>query len=141
MSDIEAQIEAQQLHFMQSWMRRDKAAIKKLAERDMMAMVGTHPPELLDRPSFIAAIDEGFVCSGFRLDQCVIRRYGRCAWYAAGAKLDLKVGRTEWSDRFMLTALWRKSRFKGWRIAEFGIAPTARDERFTQSVRRLQLWT
>ncbi len=141
MSSIEAQIEAQQLQFMQSWMHADKAAIKKLGERDMMVMIGTRPPELLDRPSFMAAVSEGFVCTGFRLDQSFIRPYGRCAWYAAGAKLDLKLGRTQWSDQFMLTALWRKTRFKGWRLAELGIAATSPDERFTQIVRRQQLWT
>lgn len=141
MANIEALIEAQQLRFMQSWMHRDTGAIRKLAARDFMIMVGTNPPELLDRPSFLAAAEDGFRCMGFRLGESIVRRHGRSAWYAAGAKLDLQLGRTEWNGEFLLTGLWRKSRISGWQLAEQAIAITAKDDGFTQTVRSLQLWT
>nr|WP_298927446.1 nuclear transport factor 2 family protein [uncultured Erythrobacter sp.] len=141
MADIEAMIEAQELRFLQSWMHRDAGAIRDIAARDFMMMVGSNPPELLDRPSFVAAAEDGFRCTGFRLGQAFVRRHGRCAWYAAGAKLDLELGRTEWTGDFMLTGLWRKSRFKGWKLAEHSVSQTSKDERFTQAVRSLQMWT
>ncbi|MBV7259821.1 nuclear transport factor 2 family protein [Erythrobacter crassostreae] len=141
MAEIEALIEAQELRFMQSWMHRDATAIRDIAARDFMMMVGSSPPELLDRPSFLAATADGFRCIGFRLGQSFVRRHGRCAWYVAGARLELELGRIEWSGDFMLTGLWRKSRFQGWKLAEHSIAPSAKDGRFSETVRSMQLWT
>lgn len=140
MAEIGVLIEAQQLRFMQGWMHRDAGAIRGLAARDFMMMVGSTPPELLDRPSFAAAIEDGFRCTGFRLGEAFVRRHGRCAWYVAGAKLELQLGRSEWNGEFMLTGLWRKARFGGWKLAEHTISPTAKGDDFTQTVRSLQLW-
>ncbi|WP_185960320.1 DUF4440 domain-containing protein [Erythrobacter insulae] len=141
MADVPSLIQAQELRFMQAWMHRDGGAIRKLAARDFMMMVGATPPELLDRPSFVAAMEDGFRCTGFLLGEAFVRRHGRCAWYAAGAKLDLQLGRAEWKGEFMVTGLWRKARFGGWQLTERTIAPTATDERFTKIVRSLQFWT
>ncbi len=140
MAEADALIEPGQLRFMQSWMHGDASAIRKLASREFMMMVGTEPPELLDRPSFTAAIERGFRCNGFKLGQSYVRRHGRCAWYVAGADLDLELDRKAWSGRFLVTALWRKFRLGGWKTVECGIAPLADDSALTARIRQLQLW-
>lgn len=125
---------------MQSWMHRDAATIRKLASRDCMMIFGTNPPELLDRPSFAAAIENDFRCLGFRMGESVVRRHGRMGWFTASADLELKFGVREWNGRFLVTGLWRKFRVGGWKLVERSLAPLEKDERLAESVRRLQMW-
>ena len=140
MAEIDAIIEAQELRMMQAWMHRDAGTIRQLAARDFMMIVGTNPPELLDRPSFVAAIEQGMRCSGFRLAESFVRRHGRTAWYTAGAELELKLGAKDWSGRFLITGLWRKHRFGGWKLAERSLSPTDKDDALAENVRRMQMW-
>ncbi|MEO0589684.1 MAG: nuclear transport factor 2 family protein [Pseudomonadota bacterium] len=133
-------IQAQELRFMQSWMHRDAGAIRRLAARDCMLVFGTNPPELLDRPSFLAAIESDFRCLGFRMGESVVRRHGRTAWFTASVDLELKIGAREWNARFLMTGLWRKHRIGGWKLVERSFAPLDKDERLAESVRRLQMW-
>ena len=140
MADVAGIIEAQELRFMQAWMHRDAATFRKLAARDFMMMVGTNPPELLDRPSFAAAIERDFRCTGFRLGESIIRQHRGCAWYTAGAELELQLANQDWSGRFLLTGLWRKSAIGGWKIVERSLAKSDPDAALAETVRRLQLW-
>ena len=133
-------IEALSLRFMQSWMHRDASAIKSMAARDLMMMIGSNPPELLDRPSFVAAVERDFRCNRFRMGEAFIRRHGRTAWYVAGADLELQLGAHDWPGRFMITDMWQKQRFGGWKLVERSLAPTAADDRFADNVRKLQQW-
>lgn len=140
MANTSELIQAQELRFMQSWMHRDAGAIRKLASRDCMLVFGTNPPELLDRPSFVAAVENDFRCLGFRMGEGVVRRQGRAAWFTASVDLELKLGAREWKTRFLMTGLWRKHRIGGWKLAERSLAPLDTDQRLAESVRRLQMW-
>ena len=68
------------------------------------------------------------------------RRYGKTAYYSAPAELEMKIGAREWKGRFLITGLWRKFRFGGWRLVERTISPLAEDERLPESIQRLQMW-
>ena len=105
MADVAGIVEAQELRFMQAWLNRDAGTFRKLSARSFMMMIGTNPPELLDRPSFAAAMEAGFRCSGFRLGAGVVRRYGRCATYTSGAELQLQLGDMVWSGPFLKSGL------------------------------------
>lgn len=142
MADVVVRIEADSLRLMQAWMHRDAGTLKKLIHRDCTMMVGTHPPQLLDRPSFLAAIERGFRLEGFKLGEALINRHGKSVWWSAGAKLDIKLGRTDWSVPFLITDLWRKSAFGGWKLFERSFSPTANDEghELAAHLRSLQLW-
>jgi len=46
---------------MQSWMHSEAGDIRKLTARDFMMVIGSNPPELLDRPSFVEAIKSDLI--------------------------------------------------------------------------------
>ncbi|NQX95411.1 MAG: nuclear transport factor 2 family protein [Erythrobacter sp.] len=140
MSKIEGTIQAQQLRFLQSWMHRSTADLKRLTTRDCVFMFGSNPPELLDRVSFVDALERDFRCIGFRLGESIVRRHGRSAWFVAPIDLELKLGAREWKGRFLITSLWVKGALGGWKMADTSISPVAEDERLAESVRRLQMW-
>ena len=142
MADITGTIEAQALRSMQAWMNSDGSTLRKLLHRDFTMMIGTTPPQLLDRPSLLAATERGLDCTGFRLGQALIERHGKTVWWSSGAELDLKLGRTDWSGPFLITDLWRKSAFGGWKLVQRSLSPTVKDpdQRMSAEVRQLQLW-
>jgi hypothetical protein len=142
MADIAVTIEAESLRLMQAWMHRDAGTLKKLIHRDCTFMIGTNPPQLLDRPSFIAGAERGLRCEGFKLGEALINRHGKSVWRTCGAQIDLKLGREDWSGPFLITDLWRKFAWGGWKLTERSLTPTANDpeHRLAAHVRQLQLW-
>lgn len=140
MADIAAQIEALALGTMHAWVAGDAKAMRKLTARDAMIMVGTAPPQLLDRPSFLAALERGFACTRFALREVIVRPYGKTAWFVAGAELDLALGARRWSGPFLITDLWRKGAIGGWKLAERSLAPLGQGDGLAAAITRLQLW-
>jgi len=140
MAQVTETIQAFELRLMQSWMHRDAGSIRKLAARDCMMIFATNPPELLDRPSFVESVGNDFRCVGFRMGESVVRRYGKLAWFSASADLELRLGVREWNGRFLITDLWSKHSFGGWKLTERCLAPVEDDDRLAHSIRRLQMW-
>lgn len=140
MAKIAALIEEREQRIMQSWMHRDTGEAKKLMARDCIVMFATDPPEILDRPSLITAMERDFRCLGYRLGDNIMRRYDKLVFLTAPVDLELKIGTMEWAGRFLLTDMWRKFAFGGWKLTERTLAPLAQDERLAHSVRRLQMW-
>jgi ketosteroid isomerase-like protein len=140
MADVAAEIEALQLRFMRAWVAADSKEAKKLLSRDFTAMIGTLPPQLLDRPSFLVALERGFACTKFALREVYVRRHGKAAWLVAGAELELRLGGREWTGPFLLSVLWRKGAIGGWKLAELSLAPLEQADGFAAAVAKLQLW-
>lgn len=141
MADIAADIEALALTVMRNWIAGDAKAIKKLLHRDFVMMVGTLPPQLLDRPSFVASIERGFVCTRFVFHELFVRQHGKAAWFVAGAELEFRLGGKVWDGRFLVTDLWRCGTLGGWKLAERSLARLDEGERLPGAVKALQLWT
>jgi ketosteroid isomerase-like protein len=140
MADVAGEIEALQLRFMRAWVAADGKEAKKLLSRDFTAMIGTLPPQLLDRPSFLGALERGFACTKFALREVYARRHGKAAWMVAGAELELRLGGREWTGPFLLSVLWRKGAIGGWKLAELSLAPLEQADGFAAAVGKLQLW-
>ena len=140
MADVSAEVEALALATLRAWVAGDSKAMKKLTGRDAMMMVGTLPPQLLDRPSFLAALDRGFACTKFALREVIVRPYGKHAWFVAGAELELALGPRVWSGPFLITDLWRKGAIGGWKLSERSLAPLDQAEGFAAAIGKLQLW-
>lgn len=140
MAVSEAEIEALVLGQMRAWVAGDSKAMKKLLARDFMMLVGSTPPQLLDRPSFLGAMADGFACRRFTLREVVARRHGKSAWFVAGAELELAFGSKVWTGGFLLTDLWRKGAIGGFKLAERSLARLDPDDGFALALSRLQLW-
>ncbi|HEY6965525.1 MAG TPA: nuclear transport factor 2 family protein [Erythrobacter sp.] len=141
MAASEAEIEALALSAMRAWVAADEKAMKKLTKRDFMCMVGTRPPQLLDRPSFLAAMAEGFACRSFTFREVLVRAHGNSAWFVAAAELKLGLGREAWEGQFLVSDLWKKGRWGGkHKLAERSIAVLDPDETRAGAIARLQLW-
>lgn len=141
MAASSAEIEALALSLMRAWVAADAKAIKKLVARDAMVMVGSMPPQLLDRPSFLAAAERGFACTKFAFREVFVRVNGKTAWFVAGAELELAFGSKLWSGPFLVTDQWRKGALGGWKLAERSLARLDPDDRIAASVAELQLWS
>jgi len=140
MAAVEAEIEALTLTVMRAWVAGDAKAMKKLLARDCMMMTGSTPPQLLDRPSFLAAMERGFACTRFALREVIVRRHGKSAWLVAGAELELGLGSDVWKGGFLVTDLWRKGTIGGWKLAERSLARLEGDDSIAPAIARLQLW-
>lgn len=140
MANVEAEIEALELRLMRAWLAQDAKEVKKLLGRDFMAMIGTLPPQLLDRPSFLAGIEHGFVCNRFAFREVFVRQQGKSAWFVAGAELELGLAGKPWSGPFLVTGLWRKGAIGGWKLTERSLARLDEGEGLAAGVMRLQLW-
>jgi len=125
---------------MRAWVARDAKAMKKLTHRDFMMLIGSMPPQLLDRPSFLAALERGFACTRFAFREVIVRPYGKSAWFVAGAELELALGPKVWTGSFLVTDLWRKGAIGGWKLNERSLARLDQDEGLAASLSRLQLW-
>ena len=141
MAETAAEIEALALGVMRAWVAGDAKAMKKTTARDFMIMVGTLPPQLLDRPSFLVAMERGFACTRFAFREVFVRQHGKAAWFVAGAELDLRPDGKLWSGPFLVTGLWRRGSIaRRWNLAELSLARLDDGERLAESVRTLQLW-
>ena len=140
MAASDAEIEALALTTMRAWVGGDAKAMKRLLARDFMMMCGSTPPQLLDRPSFLAAIERGFRCHRFTFREVIVRTHGKSAWFVAGAELMLEVGGKPWSGSFLVTDLWRKGTIGGWKLAECSLARLDGDDSLAPAIARLQLW-
>lgn len=140
MADVTAEIEALQLRLMRAWVLGDGKEAKKLLARDFTAMIGTLPPQLLDRPSFLTALGSGLACTKFALREVFVRRHGKAAWLATGADLELRLGGKQWAGPFVLSCLWRKGAISGWKLAEITLARLDQGNGLAAEVGKLQLW-
>ncbi|KPQ26637.1 MAG: protein of unknown function containing DUF4440 domain [Porphyrobacter sp. HL-46] len=140
MADIAGEIEALELRLIRAWLAGDASEAKKLLARDFMAMIGTLPPQLLDRPSFLAGIERGFVCTRFAFHEVFVRQHGKSAWFVGGAELELGLGAKVWSGPSLVTGLWRKGAIGGWKLTDRSLARIDGNEGLAGAVKRLQLW-
>lgn len=141
-ADVDSAIQEAELQVMRAWLAQDRGALKSLLHRDFTCMMGTLPPEVLDRPSFIEAAHKGLVLRAFSLRTMLVRPYKQLVWCSTGGELEIEVGRTTWRGEFLITDLWQRGMFgRGWKLAERSLARIEADNRLADAVRRLQMWT
>lgn len=141
MADLEPAFETLENRLMRAWMHRDVREAKTLLAGHFIFMFGTNPPVLLDRPSFLGGIENGFRCEGFRFQEITARKYGKSAWFTAHVELELKLGTHAWGGHFLLTDLWRKGTVqRRWKLAERSLAPAEQNRALSDAVHALQLW-
>ncbi|MFN2100863.1 DUF4440 domain-containing protein [Altererythrobacter sp. MF3-039] len=141
MPDFAATIETHEHHLMRAWMRREQGNMRKLLTRDFTMIIGAQRAQILDRPSFLEASAGRLSCSSYGFREIRINRHGKCAWFAAGVDLEMRLAGKDWSGRFWLTDLWTRSKFRrAWKLAERSLSRSDPDEDVPQSIKELQLW-
>ncbi|PLK24688.1 hypothetical protein C0V72_05275 [Porphyrobacter sp. TH134] len=141
MATTEAEIEALALNAMRAWVAGSPKEMKKLTTRDFMMLVGSTPPQLLDRPSFLAAMERGFACNRFAFREVIARRHRDAGWFVAGAELDLMLGNRPWTGAFLVSALFRTSMWSSTMLlADLSLARLDPDDSVAIAVSKLQLW-
>lgn len=141
MNEFASTIEALEHRWMRAWMQRDRNAMKKLASRDFIFLLGGEKAAILDRASWLEAATTRFQCGSYRFDEVYVRRHGAVAVFATQMTLEAKMGDHDWSGRTWLMDLWSRSKLnRKWRIVERTISRPDTDEKMPEAIRQMQLW-
>ncbi len=141
MSELVPEFETLENQLMRAWVHRNAREAKALLSSNFLCMFGTNPPVLLDRPSFVAGMEESFACEGYRFREVIAGKYGKGVWYSGHVELEMRLGRQEWRGHFLITDFWRKSPItRKWKLTQRSLAPVENDPKLSDAIRRLQLW-
>lgn len=141
MDEFASKIEALEHRWMRAWMQRDRNAMKSLASRDFIFLLGGEKATILDRASWLEGATTRFRCASYRFDEVYVRRHGAVAVFATQMTLDARMGEHEWSGQTWLMDLWQRSRIKRqWRIVERTISRPDTDPHMPGAIRQMQLW-
>ena len=141
MDEFAARIEALEHQWMRAWMQRDRNAMKKLATRDFIFLLGSKRAALLDRASWLEAATTRFKCNGYRFGEVYVRRHGSGAVFATQMNLEARMGDHEWSGETWMMDLWQKTRVRRqWRSVERTLSRPDEDATMSDAVRAMQLW-
>ena len=141
MDELAARIEALEHQWMRSWMQRDRNAMKKLAARDFIFLLGSTRAALLDRASWLEAATTRFKCKGYRFGEVYVRRHGSVAVFATQMSLEARMGEHEWAGETWMMDLWQKTKVRRqWRIIERTLSRPDEDAKMSDAVRAMQLW-
>ncbi|GMM94457.1 nuclear transport factor 2 family protein [Qipengyuania sp. MTN3-11] len=141
MDEFASKIEALEHRWMRSWMHRDRNAMKSLAARNFIFLLGSTKAAILDRASWLEASTTRFRCSGYRFDEVYVRRHGSVAVFATQMELEARVGERDWSGPTWVMDLWQRGSVRRrWRIVERTLSRPDGDARVTDAVKSMQLW-
>ncbi len=141
MDQFAARIETLEHQWMRSWMQRDRNAMKALASRDFIFLLGSTKPAILDRASWLEAATTRFRCASYRFGEIYVRRHGSTAIFAAPLTLEASLGGEDWSGEAWVTDLWDRSAVRRkWRLIERTISRPDSDKSAPPAIRSMQLW-
>lgn len=141
MDQFAARIETLEHQWMRSWMQRERNAMKALASRDFIFLLGSTKPAILDRASWLEAATSRFRCSSYRFGEIYVRRHGAVAVFAAHLTLEAVMGNDDWSGAAWVTDLWARSAVRRkWRLVERVLSRPDTDPDMPAAIRSMQLW-
>ena len=141
MADVSSLIETMENRWMRAWVRRDIKELKSLTAKDFILLTGTKPPAILDRPSWLDAASERYVCSAYRFGDVYVRNWGSVALFTSPLELDARLDDQDWSGRFWVSDIWRKGRVRrGWKLVQRIVTRGDEDPQLRAGIKSLQLW-
>jgi hypothetical protein len=141
MDQFAARIETYEHTLMRAWMQGDRKALKALADRDFIFLLGSTRAAILDRPSWLDAATTRFRCQSYRFGEVYVRRHGKAAFFSCQMTLDAKIDDIELASSVWVTDLWRRSGFRRkWRIVERVFTLPDPNENASAAIRSMQLW-
>ena len=141
MADLTPVIETMEHRWMRAWVNRDLKALKAVTASNFILLMGSKPPAILDRPSWLEAAGKRYDCSSYRFGDIYVRELGSAAIFAAPMELTVTMDGHDWSGRYWVTDFWRKGRvWRSWKMAHRVVSRTDDDAKVAAAIRSLQLW-
>lgn len=141
MANFESTIEALEHQWMRAWIQRDRKAMKALAGRDFIFLLGGDQAAILDRASWLEAAGTRLLCDSYRLGSVYIRRHGNFAVFATAMTIEARIDGEPLTGSVWVVDLWRKAGVRRrWRLLERTVARPETDTRLPGAVRGMQLW-
>lgn len=141
MADLTPVIETIENRWMRAWVKRDAKALKAITAKDFILLIGSKPPVILDRPSFLEAAAERYTCSSFRFGDIYVRHWGSFALFTASLELKTRMDGNNWSEKLWVVDLWRKGRMRrGWKLVQRSVSRVDEDPELRSAIKSLQLW-
>ena len=141
MADITPVIETMEHRWMRAWVNRDAKALKASTASDFILLVGSKPPTILDRPSWLEAAAKRWDCSSYRFGDIMVRSHGAAALFAAPLELKATLDGRDLSGTVWVTDMWRKGRVRrGWKMVQRIVSLPDGTSDLPKAIRSLQLW-
>jgi hypothetical protein len=141
MADLTPVIETMEHSWMRAWVQRDAKALKALTSKDFILLTASRPPVILDRPSWVEAACQRYLCSSYRFGDIYVRTIGTAALFATRVDLRAEMDGHDWSGTVWLSDLWRKGRVRrGWKLAQRIVSRADDTPDAAAALRSLQLW-
>jgi ketosteroid isomerase-like protein len=140
MADFSPVIETMEHRWMRAWINRDVKALKAITASNFILLMGSKPPAILDRPSWLEAVAKRWDCSSYRFGDILVRREGAVAVFSAPVELKMALDGRDWSGTFSITDVWRKRRVRGWKLAQRIVSRIDDDPQVAKAIKSLQLW-
>ena len=141
MADLTPVIETMEHRWMRAWVNRDLKALKAVTASNFILLMGSKPPAILDRPSWLEAAGKRYDCSSYRFGDIYVRDLGAAAIFSAPLELKATMDGQDWSGQFWITDFWRKGQvLRSWKMAQRVVSKSDDDAKVAAAIRSLQLW-
>ena len=140
MADLHPIIETLERQWMRAWVSGDAKALKALTARNFRMVVGTKPSVILDAKSWVEAATTRYLCSAYRFGDIYVRDLGPVTVFATQLTMEATMDGHDWSGAYWVTDVWRKSRFRGWRMIERHVSRPDEGKDVAAGIKSLQLW-
>lgn len=141
MTSLESTIEALEHQWMRAWIQRDRKAMKQLAARDFIFLLGSEKAVILDRASWLEAAGARLLCESYRFGNVYVRRHGSIAVFATSMTIEARVDGHEWSGTNWIVDLWKKAGVRRrWNLLERTVSRPDSDSELPGAIRSMQLW-
>ena len=141
MADLTPIIETMENRWMRAWVNGDAKALKAITASNFILLTGSKPPAILDRPSWLEAVDKRYECSSYRVADIYVRSLGSVVLFAARLELKATMDGRDWSGTVWVSDLWRKGRVRrSWKLVQRILSKPDDNPDLPKAVRALQLW-
>ena len=126
---------------MRAWVTGDTRALKTLTASNFRLVVGSRPAVILDARSWLGAAATQYCCRSYRFGDIYSRDLGGVAVFATQIEAEATINGQDWSGRFWVTDLWRKTRVRRrWKMIERSLSRPEESRDIPPAIRSLQLW-
>ena len=141
MANLHPLIETMERSYMRAWITGDAKALKALTARNFRMVIAAKPSVILDHKSWVEAATTRYLCSAYRFGDIYVRDLGGFALFASRLELKATMDGHDWSGRYWITDLWRKSRVRrNWRLVECVVSRPDEKADAAAAIQSLQLW-